>query len=87
MQLNSRRLTDEEYFAAFLKIDEIRHSNPNAQGSSDEVIGHQLNKSACQVCKMREIAKKADTSLLQKMPHEYHKDLELLNSNSGSNSI
>ena len=60
MQLNSRRLTDGEYFAAFLKLDEIRRSNPNAQGSSDEAIGRQLNKSARQVCKMREIAKKAD---------------------------
>ena len=58
-QLNSRRLTDGEYFAAFLKLDEIRRSNPNAQGSSDEAIGRQLNKSARQVCKMREIAKKA----------------------------
>ena len=67
MQLNSRRLTDVEYFAAFLKLDEIRRSNPNAQGSSDEAIGRQLNKSARQVCKMREIAKKADTSLLEKI--------------------
>ena len=65
MQLNSRRLTDGEYFAAFLKLDEIRRSNPNAQGSSDEAIGRQLNKSARQVCKMREIAKKADASLLE----------------------
>ena len=32
MQLNSRRLTDGEYFAAFLKLDEIRRSNPNAKG-------------------------------------------------------
>ncbi|MBQ1197957.1 MAG: ParB-like nuclease domain-containing protein, partial [Spirochaetaceae bacterium] len=39
MQLNSRRLTDGEYFAAFLKLDEIRKSNPNLQGSSDEAIG------------------------------------------------
>ena len=31
MQLNSRRLTDGEYFAAFLKLYEIRRSNPNAQ--------------------------------------------------------
>lgn len=30
MQLNSRRLTDGEYFAAFLKLDEIRKQNPNA---------------------------------------------------------
>ena len=67
MQLNSRRLTDGEYFAAFLKLDEIRRSNPNAQGSSDEVIGRQLSKSARQVCKMREIAKKADASLLEKI--------------------
>ena len=67
MQLNSRRLTDGEYFAAFLKLDEIRRSNPNAQGSSDEAIGRQLNKSARQVCKMREIAKKADASLLEKI--------------------
>ena len=67
MQLNSRRLTDGEYFAAFLKLDEIRRSNPNAQGSSDEAIGHQLNKSARQVCKMREIAKKADSSLLERI--------------------
>ena len=67
MQLNSRRLTDGEYFAAFLKLDEIRRSNPNAQGSSDEAIGRQLNKSARQVCKMREIAKKADVSLLEKI--------------------
>lgn len=29
MQLNSRRLTDGEYFAAFLKLDEIRRLNPN----------------------------------------------------------
>ena len=67
MQLNSRRLTDGEYFAAFLKLDEIRRSNPNAQGASDEVIGRQLNKSARQVCKMREIAKKADALLLEKI--------------------
>ena len=67
MQLNSRRLTDGEYFAAFLKLDEIRLSNPNAQGSSDEAIGRQLNKSARQVCKMREIAKKADSTLLEKI--------------------
>ena len=67
MQLNSRRLTDGEYFAAFLKLDKIRRSNPNAQGSSDEAIGQQLNKSARQVCKMREIAKKADTALLEKI--------------------
>ena len=67
MQLNSRRLTDGEYFAAFLKLDEIRRSNPNAQGSSDEAIGRQLNKSARQVCKMREIAKKADAALLDKI--------------------
>ena len=65
MQLNSRRLTDGEYFAAFLKLDEIRKSNPNAQGSSDEAIGKQLNKSARQVCKMREIARKADAALLE----------------------
>lgn len=67
MQLNSRRLTDGEYFAAFLKLDEIRRSNPNAQGSYDEAIGRQLNKSARQVCKMREIAKKADAPLLEKI--------------------
>ena len=67
MQLNSRRLTVGEYFAAFLKLDEIRRSNPNAQGSSDEAIGRQLNKSARQVCKMREIAKKADSTLLEKI--------------------
>ena len=67
MQLNSRRLTDGEYFAAFLKLDEIRRSNPNVQGSSDEAIGRQLNKSARQVCKMREIAKKADVALLEKI--------------------
>lgn len=62
IQLNSRRLTDGEYFAAFLKLDEIRRSNPNSKGSSDEAIGRQLNKSARQVCKMREIAKKAFSS-------------------------
>lgn len=67
MQLNSRRLTDGEYFAAFLKLDEIRKSNPNAQGSSDEAIGKQLNKSARQVCTMREIARKTDAALLQKI--------------------
>lgn len=67
MQLNSRRLTDGEYFAAFLKLDEIRRSNPNVQGSSDEAIGRQLNKSARQACKMREIAKKADSALLEKI--------------------
>lgn len=87
MQLNSRRLTDGEYFAAFLKLDEIRRSNPNAQGSSDEAIGRQLNK-ARQVCKMREIAKKADASLLEKIQngsvsinkaHEMIKALEAKN--------
>ena len=67
MQLNSRRLTDGEYFAAFLKLDEIRKSNPNLQGSSDEAIGRQLNKSARQVSKMREIAKKASPELLEKI--------------------
>lgn len=35
--------------------------------SRDEEIGRQLNKSARQVCKMREIAKKADASLLEKI--------------------
>ena len=35
--------------------------------SRDEEIDRQLNKSARQVCKMREIAKKADTSLLEKI--------------------
>ena len=59
--------THGEYFAAFLKLDEIRRSNPNEQGSSDEAIGRQLNKSARQVCKMREIAKKADAALLEKI--------------------
>lgn len=29
MQLNSRRLTDGEYFTAFLKLEEIRRSTPN----------------------------------------------------------
>lgn len=50
-----------------MKLDEIRKSNPNAQGNSDEMIGRQLNKSARQVCKMREIAKKADAALLEKI--------------------
>ena len=50
-----------------MKLDEIRRSNPNAQGSSDEAFGRQLNKSARQVCKMREIAKKVDASLLEKI--------------------
>lgn len=67
MQLNSRRLTDGEYFAAFLKLDEIRKQNPNVKGSSDEAIGRKLNKSARQVCKMREIAKKADSAILEKI--------------------
>ncbi len=53
--------------AAFLKLDEIRRSNPNVQGSSDEAICPQLNKSTRQVCKMREIAKKADAALLEKI--------------------
>lgn len=35
--------------------------------SRDEAIGRQLNKSARQVCKMSEIAKKADASLLEKI--------------------
>ena len=56
--------------AAFLKLDEIRRSNPNVQGSSDEAICPQLNKSARQVCKMREIAKKADAALLEKIQNE-----------------
>lgn len=67
MQLNSRLLTDGEYFAAFLKLDEIRRLNPNAQGSAEEAIGRQLNKSARQVCKMRMIARKADSTLLEKI--------------------
>ena len=67
MQLNSRRLTDGEYFDAFIKLDEFRRSDPNATGKSDEAIAKQLNKSARQVCKMREIAKKADASLLEKI--------------------
>lgn len=67
MQLNSRCLTDGEYFSAFLKLDEIRRSNPNVQGSSDEAICPQLNKSARQVCKMREIAKKK-AELLKMIP-------------------
>lgn len=38
--------------------------------SRDEEIGRQLNKSARQVCKMREISKKADASLLEKIQTE-----------------
>lgn len=64
MQLNSRRLSDAEYFDAFLKLDEFRRSDPNATGKSDIVIGKQLNKSARQVCKMREIARKATPEIL-----------------------
>ena len=60
MQLNSRRLTDGECFDAFIKLDEFRRSDPNATGKSDEAIAKQLNKSARQVSKMREIAKKAE---------------------------
>lgn len=37
------------------------------RGASDEAIGRQLNKSARQVCKMREIAKKADAPLQEKI--------------------
>ncbi|MDY5917035.1 MAG: ParB/RepB/Spo0J family partition protein [Treponema sp.] len=67
MQLNSRRLTDGEYFDAFIKLDEFRRSDPNATGKSDEAIAKQLNKSARQVSKMREIAKKASPELLSKI--------------------
>lgn len=67
MQLNSRRLTDGEYFDAFIKLDEFRKSDPNASGKSDEAIARQLNKSARQVSKMRELAKKSDADLLEKI--------------------
>lgn len=53
--------------AVFLKFDEIRRSNPNVQGYSDEAVGRQLNKSARQVCKMREIAKKKAELLKMKL--------------------
>lgn len=71
MQLNSRRLSDGEYFEAFVKLDEFRKSDPNATGKSDETIARQLNKSARQVSKMREIAKKATPDLLQKIKDNY----------------
>lgn len=67
MRLNSRRLSDGEYFAAFIKLDEFRKSDPNASGKSDGAIGIRLNKSARQISKMREIAKKADSVLLEKI--------------------
>ena len=67
MQLNSRRLTDGEYFAAFLKLDAIRKSGKDAGGNGDKAIGRQLNKSARQVCKMREVARKARPELLEKI--------------------
>lgn len=67
MQLNSRRLTDGEYFEAFLKLDVFRRSDPNATGKADETIAKQLNKSARQVSKMREITKKATPELLAKI--------------------
>lgn len=67
MQLNSRRLSDGEYFEAFIKLDEFRKSDPNACGKSDEAIGKQLNKSARQISKMREIAKKATPELFEKI--------------------
>lgn len=67
MQLNSRRLTDGEYFDAFIKLDEFGRSDPNATGKSDEAIAKQLNKSVRQVSKMREIAKKATPELLAKI--------------------
>ena len=67
MQINSRRLTDGEYFTAFIKLDEMRKSNPTAKGKADEAIGKQLNKSARQISKMREIAKKATPELLEEI--------------------
>lgn len=67
MQLNSRRLSDGEYFDAFIRLDEFRKSDPNATGKTDESIAKQLNKSARQVSKMREIAKKASPELLVKI--------------------
>lgn len=67
MQLNSRRLTDGEYFDAFIKLDEFRRSDSNATGKSDEAIAKKLNKSARQVSKMREITKKATPELLAKI--------------------
>lgn len=67
MQLNSRRLSDGEYLAAFIKLDELRKANPKSQGSSDEAIGKQLNKSARQVCKMRELSKKASPQIIAKI--------------------
>ena len=67
MQFNSRRLSDAEYFVAFLKLDEFRRSDPNATGKSDAVIGKQLNKPARQVSKMREMSKKATPELLEKI--------------------
>ncbi|WP_297982383.1 hypothetical protein [uncultured Methanobrevibacter sp.] len=56
-----------QYFDAFIKLDEFRRSDPNATGKSDEAIGRQLNKSARQVSKMREIAKKASPEILSKI--------------------
>lgn len=67
MQLNSRRLSDSEYFSAFLKLDELRKNDINARGKTDETIGKQLNKSARQVSKMRELSKKASPELLEKI--------------------
>lgn len=94
MQLNSRRLSDGEYFDAFIKLDEFRHSDPNATGKSDEAIAKQLNKSARQVSKMREIAKKASPELLEKIrtngislnkAYEQIKSSEKKNSEASSN--
>lgn len=67
MQLNSRRLSDGEYLAAFIKLDELRKKNPKTQGSSDEAIGRQLNKSARQICKIRELTKKASPEIITKI--------------------
>ena len=66
MQLNSRRLTDGEYFTAFIKLDEMRKDG-TTKSKADEMIGKQLNKSARQICKMREIAKKATPELLDQI--------------------
>lgn len=90
MQLNSRRLTDGEYFDAFLKLDEMRRKSLDSKGKSDEAIAQKLNRSTRQISKMREIAKKANTDLLAKIKSgkiSLNKAYEQIKNNSKSNSF
>lgn len=71
LQLDRRNLTDAEIIKAFQKLESMK-AKAKAEGKpteefTDENIGKKINKSPRQVQKLRELSKKADSEILDKV--------------------